>query len=411
MQRVRMSLPYYKDFGWDATVVCVAEKFSEMKKDDLLLESLPNWIEIITINAFSKKWTSKFGLGSLALRSMFFYIFKIKSLLKTQSFDLIYFSTTQFPITILGSYWKKKYNIPFVVDMQDPWYSDYYKNKPKAEQPAKYWFSYRLNKYLEPITMHHVDGIISVSQAYIDTLKSRYLNVKNIPTEVITFGAFYKDIEIANKHLDEIELAFEIVKDTFNIVYIGRGGHDMNAAVTILFVVFKQHLTNNPSFFKRVKLHFIGTSYAPKGKGNYTILPIAKKLGIENYVLERTDRVSFYSALASLASADALMIIGSDDPSYTASKIYPYIIAKKPLLALFNSLSSAAVIINKIDAGIVAPIENRTLAKERTTAFFNNLASSSQINCLTKWDLFDEFKAKRMTEKQCDLFNKVTIIN
>jgi hypothetical protein len=74
----------------------------------------------------------------------------------------------------LGAYWKKKHGIPYVIDMQDPWHSDYYKNKPKAERPKKYWISYRLNKYFEPIAMKNVDGLISVSKAYIDTLKQRY---------------------------------------------------------------------------------------------------------------------------------------------------------------------------------------------------------------------------------------------
>ncbi|MGZ3926999.1 MAG: glycosyltransferase, partial [Mucilaginibacter sp.] len=172
MQRIRMSLPYFKEFGWDAEVVTIDAKYSEIVKDELLQQSVPANIKIHYIKAFSKTLTSKFGLGSLALRSLWFYRKKVDELLKKAHFDLIYFSTTEFPVCILGAGWKKRFGIPYVIDMQDPWHSEYYQDKPKDQQPPKYWFSYRMHKYLEPIAMKHVDGLISVSETYIADLKA-----------------------------------------------------------------------------------------------------------------------------------------------------------------------------------------------------------------------------------------------
>ena len=71
-------------------------------------------------------------------------------------------------------------------------------NNEKNERPAKYWFSYTLNKYLEPIAMKGCDGLISVSEAYIVELRNRYANLISKPASVITFGAFAKDLEIAD---------------------------------------------------------------------------------------------------------------------------------------------------------------------------------------------------------------------
>ena len=73
MQRARMSLPYFAEFGWDAEVVTVDEKHADIAKDDLLLQSVPAYIKIHTVKAFNKKWTSKIGLGSIALRSLWIY--------------------------------------------------------------------------------------------------------------------------------------------------------------------------------------------------------------------------------------------------------------------------------------------------------------------------------------------------
>lgn len=73
MHRVRMSLPYFEHFGWHAEVVCVDERFSDVIKDPLLLESVPQSTIIHKVAALPKKLTSKIWLGSIALRSLWYY--------------------------------------------------------------------------------------------------------------------------------------------------------------------------------------------------------------------------------------------------------------------------------------------------------------------------------------------------
>ncbi|MFD2145589.1 hypothetical protein [Mucilaginibacter antarcticus] len=171
MQRVRMSLPYFKQFGWEAEVVVVDSHYTDLQKDELLIQTIPVDIKIHTVKALNKSWTAKLGFGNIAFRSYAAYKQKVNELLGKEKFDLVYFSTTQFAICTLGAYWKKRFGIPYVIDMQDPWHSDYYRDKPKHQQPPKYWLSYRINKYLEPKAMLQVDGLISVSESYISVLK------------------------------------------------------------------------------------------------------------------------------------------------------------------------------------------------------------------------------------------------
>lgn len=406
MQRVRMSLPYFEAFNWTVEVVTVDDKYVDLAKDQLLLDSIPLNITIHKVKAFSKKWTSKFGLGSLALRSLYFYRKKVNQLLRKKEFDLIYFSTTQFPVCILGAYWKKKFNIPFIIDMQDPWHSLYYQNKPKHQRPKKYWFSYRLNKYLEPIAMKSVDGIISVSSNYIDTLQQRYPILKDKPAEVITFGAFNIDFEIVEKHEHKLPLAYENKGELINILYIGRGGYDMEKAIRILFNCFKKGLSNNPKVFQNIRFHFIGTSYAPKGVGIETITPIAKELGVSAYIQESTDRIGFYEALKNLKSADGLFIMGSDDTSYTASKLYPYILANKPLLSIFNKESSAYKILKECDAGELIKIdEDFSDAFKKVNYYINKVINKMPTE--TNWLAFESYTSYALTQKQVQVFDKV----
>lgn len=406
MQRIRMSLPYFKKFDCFVEVMAVNMQEVDIVKDDLLIESVPNDITIHWVSAFSKKWTSKIGLGSIALRSLIYFYRGGCKLLESKKIDLVYFSTTQFPVCILGAFWKRKYNVPYIIDMQDPWYSTYYLSKPRNERPSKFWLSYFLNKFMEPIAMNSVDGIISVSSAYIDILKERYLNIKNIPTEIITFGAFSKDFDIAKNN---ISFQYNLNENTTNIVYVGRGGADMVDAVTLLFNAFKLGLKNKNHIYNNIRFYFIGTSYATNGKGIKSIEPISIKFGINDYVIEETDRLPFYATLNLLQKADVLFIPGSSDSQYTASKIYPYIMANKPIIAIFNALSSAVAILRKCTPeNCVSTFQDEHNQVMNSICLFLENIITNRIKTMTYNDeVFKEYSAVSMVEKQVTLFNKI----
>lgn len=154
MQRVRTSLPYFKQNGWDAEIVTVDARYCDIPPDNLLLQTIPADIKIHTVGALKKGLTSKIGIGALAFRSYMFYRKKVDEILRTNTVDLIYFSTTQFPLCVLGAHWKKQFGVPYVIDMQDPWYSTHYNDK--KHRPPKYKLVYTLHKYLEAIAMKQV---------------------------------------------------------------------------------------------------------------------------------------------------------------------------------------------------------------------------------------------------------------
>lgn len=404
MQRVRTSLPYFQEFGWNADVVVVHEDYSEMSKDELLLQSIPAGTIVYKVAALSRKWTAKFGLGSIALRSMFFYKKMVDKLLKDNHYDLIYFSSTQFPVCVMCVWWKKKFQIPYVIDMQDPWHSDYYQDKPRDQWPPKYWFSYRMNKFLEQVTLKHSNGLIAVSQKYIDDLKARYPIIKSIPESVITFGAFAPDIEIAVANRDSFPKL--LIEGFINIVYIGRGGMDMHKAVEPVFKALQAGLLSQPELFGKFRFHFIGTSYAAKGKGVPTIYPLAESMGLQELVSESTDRISYYHALVTLKDADALFLPGSDDPAYTPSKIYPYLLTQKAMLAVFNTRSPATEVLRNSADGTEIVIFDKADAVSRISRILTKWANK-EFKPIHLRPGFENFSAKNLTGKQVDLFMKV----
>jgi glycosyltransferase involved in cell wall biosynthesis len=409
MQRIRMSLPYFKQNGWEAEVVTVDQSYSDAQMDELLLETIPADVKVHTVKAFDKSLTAKFGFGNIAFRSYPYYRKKVNQLLAEKKFDLIYFSTTQFAICVLGAYWKKRFGIPYVIDMQDPWHSEYYRDKPKHQQPPKYWFSYRLNKYLEPKALKTADGLISVSESYITDLKERYPQIKNIPSATITFGSFAPDLDIAIKNTDKF---VNLLEPGFkSIVYIGRGGIDMHKAIIPLFKAYKQAFTQTPELYSQLKFYFIGTSYASQGEGTPTILPLAKEYDLQNNVIEITDRISYFHTLATLQQADVLFIPGSDDPKYTASKIYPYLLTKKPLLTIFNSNSPAINVLKDCGAKYSFSYDGSPDIEMDLKDFLDKLVNNKLDVPAYNEECIQKHDAQNMTKQQTDLFNLVLSTN
>ncbi len=405
MHRVRQSIQYYEGLNWKPEIVMVDPIDVDLYKDENLLLSLPETIKIHKVRAFNARITRKFGLGSIAYRSMIQYWRYVNELLKNEKFDLIFFSTTAYPITALGRIWKHKHKIPYVIDMQDPWRSDHYLNLPKNQRPPKFWLSYRLDSFFEKFSMRKVDGLMSVSINYIDVLQNRYHQLKKIPYSIIPFAAFKKDIEVA-KSIEFVNPYFDKEKNHFNIVYIGRAGHDMVKANTLFLKAIEKGIRNDDKF-KTIRIFYIGTSYDRNGLGAKTVEPIANQLNLSNNFKEFTNRIPYFEGLRILSEADLLFVPGSDNIGYTASKIYPYVWLNKPLLTLFHSSSSVNIFMNECNAGMSLQfdLENESVLIDKIINFINE--SFSNVKQHINWDAFNKYDAETAAKNQINLFEEV----
>ncbi|MGZ3757846.1 MAG: hypothetical protein ACXVJE_22220, partial [Mucilaginibacter sp.] len=192
-----------------------------------------------------------------------------------------------------------------------------------------------------------------------------------------------------------------------NVVYIGRGGTDMHKALTPVFEALKNGMSSEPDLFKKLKFYFIGTSYAPAGMGIATVLPLARQYGVEGNVIELTNRVSYYHTLLTLQRADALLIIGAEDPKYTASKIYPYLLTNKPLVAIFNEQSNSVAALNECAANTLLLTFGQQTADLAEPLYkqFTEWAKG-RFEPVILLPGFENYSAKTLTGKQIELFNQ-----
>jgi hypothetical protein len=354
MQRTRLALPYLRANGWEPVVLAIAPEMIEGGVVEPLLEdTYPSDIRVVRVRGIPPRATRWIGVGSLWLRCGSALRAAGERLLQGEKFDLVFFSTTQFDAFVLGPLWKARFGVPYVIDYQDPWINDYY-SRTHTRPPGgrlKFGFSQWCARRREPKVLREASGVIAVSGAYGATLARTYPWFDEARTRVLTFGAAKEDLVTAHKH-SPAESLVPFGDGCFHHVYTGRCGPDMSMSLTVIFRAFKKYLAASPEAAERIRFHFIGTDYAPRPFGREWAMPVARAEGVDKYVTEHCYRVPYFDALYYLINADALLGVGSNDPTYSASKIYPYVLAMRPMLLIFNELSPVLRIASRIKCGL-----------------------------------------------------------
>jgi hypothetical protein len=90
-------------------------------------------------------------------------------------------------------------------------------------------------------------------------------------------------------------------------------------------------------------------------------------------VTEEPARVPFLDALRILATTDAVLMIGSDEPHYTASKIYPGLMCRRPFLSIFHRTSSSHEILTRAGGGLAFAFDTPNELETLVPAIANGL--------------------------------------
>ncbi|NUN63527.1 glycosyltransferase family 4 protein [Pseudanabaena biceps] len=407
-QRIRMALPYFQEFGWKVTVLCVDPNLIEGIHDPNLVLTVPENIEIIQSSAISPQLSRKFRLGNLAFRSIPSLIKATAKYFEKNHFDLVYFSNTVFLTMVLGRYWLYKYKVPYILDFQDPWLSDYY-DRTNTKPPGgklKYAAVQSFAKILEPFTLHKASHITSVSPDYPQTLRQRYPWLTSEQFTVLPFGAPAKDFEILpTLNLDN--KIFDPNDGNQHWVYVGRGGDDMSFSINALFSAIQKHRQRDLETWQKVKIHFIGTKYSIFDNSK-PIEAIANSYNLSDIVTEYPQRIPYFEALKVLTDSHGILIIGSDDQGYSASKVYPCILSRKPILAILHQNSLVVNVIESCKAGQVVTFSNpitENIVETLTPKLLWLLSQSQSPEVTTDWQAFEPYTAKSMTHQLCAIFD------
>ncbi len=370
VQRPRLIGNHLLKLGWKPRVLTVNEKYFEEIPDPDFHKIFSPDFEVTRVSAFNI--TKPRLIGDIGLRA-FWQLYKgaIK-IIKEEHIDFIWLPIPSFYNALLGRMLYEKTRITYGIDYIDPWLRDI-----TNQRNLRATLSQFMAKVLEPIALKKVSLISGVDTAYYQpALERNFPNFfdknGNLKTESINPYTHTKMVHVAMPYGFDSTDQKVVLKDV-----IPPWGKENNHKIWLYAGAFlpNSHLFLQ-SFFKAVailrqeghwdsdvRLRFIGTgTYFSK-----RIITYAKDFGLQDIVEERRERFPYLNILNWLSQADTVLIFGSTEPHYTASKTFQALLSQRPLLTCFHWQSSALNILDSCNASrfsVRYKSENTTLELE-----------------------------------------------
>jgi hypothetical protein len=348
--RVRLLAPYLRDYGWEPTVLTVDRNRSGSRQDADLEALVPRDLRVVRAPAWSETWTRKLGIGDLGLRSFAGLFREASRLLRDEDYDALYITIFPTYPALLGPILKWHFGVPFVLDYQDPWvgaWGDTVGGAKSGAPDVKSRLTRLAGLKLEPLAARAADAITAVSSGTYESIEQRIPEVKRKPRVAIPLGGDASDFSYLRSAPRPFRY-FDPRDGGCHLCYVGTLlplGFETLRAVLEAVALLRD---SRADVYGRLRLHFFGTSNQTLGDAPLRVIPLARQLGVENAVTEHPLRVDYLDALTVQLQASAILLMGSSESHYTASKLYPALLAGRPLLAVYHRKSSVADIMTQV---------------------------------------------------------------
>ncbi len=379
VQRSLKFVKYLPSFGWDP-VVLAAKNSMVRYHDETLLRDLPQGVSVHRVSRFSllpfvdglrsneKRNYDKngkpviFKSGNLFFRPFACAVNRLYDFARYMANNFLYVPDEHIgwlPGAVLkglflakinkvkniyatGDPWtsflaafiiSKLTNIPYVIDFRDPWTLDPYYESPGI---IHRWLSDKL----ERLCVRYAQKVLFTCEKCMMTYQAKYRNEPQDKFATITHGYEPDDFKGISK------LKF----DKFTISFIGTLYPRYSSGLDAFFNSICGILEKNPELREKLQINFFGITrnliehYLEK----YKVRDIVK---IGGYL-------SHKESVRHMMSASLLLILGAEHGVQIPGKIFEYLAARRPILAIMPFKGDIAFIVKNMSAGIVVDPQN-----------------------------------------------------
>lgn len=401
--RVRFFARHLPRFGWAPEILSVDPAHYEEAADPDIGRLLPD-VTVHRVPALPASLTRRLGLGDLGIRSLPYLHAELRRLVSKARPDLIFIPGPPWHPFVLGPRMLDEFGVPYVLDYIDPW-TNHEAGKPPWTKA--YWYR-RLALLLEPTAARRAAHIVAVSDGTNDGIRTSY---PELPAEMFTgipYGFEASDFDAIREH-PRPNPYWDVSDGQLHVTYVGAMLPKGYETLRALFHAIRALRTTDPALSDRIQLHFFGTTYDPRPRGGL-VEPVAREMGLRDKVHEHPARIPYLDALTVLTSADILLGLGSSERHYTASKIFPCILARRPLLAIYHEESSVCDIVRESRAGALVTYSDADRAEDQAPRIVEALvrlaAPGSYRPEDVRWSSFEDYSAVNMTRRLVDAFER-----
>lgn len=368
VQRWLKFVKYFRDFGIEPVVYTV-ENPSYPIEDKNLKNEIPEGVEIINQpiwepnNLLAKNKGTSAGfldanpsvIGKIAhyIRANYFipdarkYWIKpsvrfLSKYLEEHSIDVIISTGPPHSMHLIGMELKQKYGIKWISDFRDPWTDiDYFHQLPLTKR------SIRKHTKLEQEVLCNSDAVFVVGK----TMKENFRKF-NSAIHVVSNG-YDALIQQSDVNLDE----------KFSITHIGMMNDDRNPK--ILWKVLSEIAEKNSEFKMDLEIKLIGKV----SEGCLNDIQLRDLSGNLNSI----DYLPHSEVLRHQQSSQILLLAINNVPSargIITGKIFEYLNANRPILAIGPTDGDLTEILNSTNAGVLIDFNDATSLKSTLLEFY-----------------------------------------
>ena len=364
VQRPLKFARYLSDLDWAVTVLTVKDAYSATM-DPSLLDEVPEDVPVVRVSDPAARWlkqavvktanvTNPGQQSSNLLKRKMRKFLKVckdtlcipdesvfwairafwigRKLVKQKSIDCLYTTSGPNSSHLAGLLIRWTTGVKWVADFRDPWTQNMHFHHRGLRR--------RIEQWIERKVFTNADTLITVTDGFKDLFISQYPECKD-RIHVIRNGVDPHDFPTV-KPVPVNPHKFTIFYS--GILYPGRSPR--------IFLQALSYLIRNQSIRPdAISVQFAGVFDYPGYAENQNLVTQLGLMGI----VELLGYISHQEALHRMQTSDALLLIGDDSrsaSSYVPGKLYEYLYAEKPILALLKD-GEAAGLIREANAGII----------------------------------------------------------
>jgi glycosyltransferase involved in cell wall biosynthesis len=347
--RARLLAPHLGEHGWEPTVLTVDPRDYEGALDSVLADSVPADLRVVRARAWPASLTRLLGVGDLGLRAFEGLWREASRLLAHERFDALFVTIYPAYPALLGPLLKRRFGVPFVLDYQDPWVGEWGLSVGGADGRPD--FRSRASRFaaqrLEPFVLRAADGVTAVSAATYQQALGRNHDARPTTVAELPIGWDESDVEFLRARAQRRSPLIPIGDGLIHVVYAGTllptGVETLHAVCAALARLRER----DAAVASRLRLHFFGTSNQRSADAPQRAMPVAREFGVDDLVTEQPLRLDYFDALQTLVDATAILLMGSSEPHYTPSKVFPAMLSGRPLFALYHAASTATDLLRR----------------------------------------------------------------
>jgi hypothetical protein len=401
VHRSRLFATHLHKFGWQAQVLTVQPQYYEEALDPELERLVPSTVPIRRTRALRTRPLRV--IGDIGIRAFWWHYRELLRLCRRGDVDLVYIPIPPNYSAMLGPLVYRKTMVPYAIDLIDPWLHTWPGSNVRW---SKAWASRHLARFLEPIALRDAALVTAVAPGYYDGALHRYPWLDPARCVAMPYGGDPAEFAFLDQHPRRPWL-FDPADGKLHVIYAGAMLPRAYSTLCALLQALRS-VIDSPEL-ARLRFHFVGTGGSSTDLDGFRVLPWAQQYGLTPFVDEHPTRIPYLEVLNHLKHAHAVLVLGSSEPHYTASKVFQAVLSRKPVLGLLHRQSTAADLLRTLKAGPLVTFDRASPASHQVDAIARALREvvtwDQQNRHITDWKVFEPYSAEAVTGRLAAAFD------